>query len=147
MFECKFRETKTLLCIFFLPQAACNCYALLPRCSRSGSGDKQQLCPWNIQWNKVLCTIHKLLDNAYENFESGMLCRIILFFIWIYWNSKLWSSFTNFTSFTPVANKPSQDSENESLPLGDVPATEPDRTHTLITRLNSLLHLLSGMMR
>ncbi|RMX60876.1 hypothetical protein pdam_00003473 [Pocillopora damicornis] len=97
-------------------KAACNCYALLPRCSRSGSGDKQQLCPWNIQWNKVLCTIHKLLDSAYENVE-------------------------------PVANKPSQDSENESLPLGDVPATEPDRTHTLVIRLNSLLHLLSGMIR
>ena len=141
------KRIKNITVYLFLSQAACSCYALLPRCSRSGSGDKQQLCPWNIQWNKVLCTIRKLLDSAYENVEPGMLFRIILFFILIYRNSKLRSSFTNFTSFTPVANKPSQDSENESLPLGDVPATEPDQTHTLITRLNSLLHLLSGMIR
>lgn len=97
-------------------KAACNCYALLPRCNRSGSNDKRQLCPWNTQWNKVLCTIHQLLDNAYENVE-------------------------------PVVSRPSQDSKDESLPLGDVPPSEPDRTHTLITRLNSLLYLLSTMMR
>ena len=55
-----------------LLQAACHCYALLPRCSRSGSGEKRQTCAWEAQWRKVLYTIHKLLDAAYENVEPGM---------------------------------------------------------------------------
>ncbi|KAL9965706.1 hypothetical protein ACROYT_G029546 [Oculina patagonica] len=100
-------------------KAACHCYALLPRCSRSGSSDNKQVCAWEVQWNKVLCTIHKLLDAAYENVE-------------------------------PVASRPSQESfsESETLPLADeLPQVEPDRTHTLITRCNTLLYCLSAMIR
>ena len=62
-----------LVRVFCLSQSACHCYALLPRCNRSGNSGKKQACPWETQWNKVLYTIHKLLDAAYENVEPGVL--------------------------------------------------------------------------
>jgi len=100
-------------------KAACQCYALLPKCSRSGSSEKKQVCAWEVQWKKVICTIHKLLDAAYGSVE-------------------------------PVVSRPTQQStsESETLPLADeLPLVEPDRTHSLVTRCNTLLYCLSSMIR
>lgn len=72
------QKDSTVLCLSWL-QAACHCYALLPRCSRSGASGKKQACPWEAQWNKVLDTIHNLLDAAYENVELGLWNKSFFF--------------------------------------------------------------------
>lgn len=56
----------------FLWKNACGCFALLPRCSRNASSGKNSVCPWQEQWNKILHTIHLLLDIAYEHAEAGL---------------------------------------------------------------------------
>ncbi|XP_068685808.1 proline-, glutamic acid- and leucine-rich protein 1-like [Montipora foliosa] len=99
-------------------KSACRCFALLPRCNRSVTGGNNPVCPWEVQWNKVINTIHKLLDTAYENAE-------------------------------PDASRPSgkSSSQPETLSLGEIPCTEPGRTYTLVSRINSLLNCLSAMIR
>lgn len=60
-------------CFFvFLWKNACGCFALLPRCSRNASSGKNSVSPWREQWNKILHTIHLLLDIAYEHAEAGL---------------------------------------------------------------------------
>lgn len=56
----------------FLWKNACGCFALLPRCSRNAGSGKNPVCPWQEQWNKILHTIHLLLDIAYEHAEAGL---------------------------------------------------------------------------
>ncbi|KAK2566628.1 hypothetical protein P5673_009275, partial [Acropora cervicornis] len=108
--------------IIKLKASCCPCLVRLvkkqERCSRNASSGKNSVCPWQEQWNKILHTIHLLLDIAYEHAEAAVL--------------------------RPSGKAVSQP---EVLPLGDIPHAEPGRTYTLITRCNSLLTCLSTMIR
>ncbi|CAH3023670.1 unnamed protein product [Porites evermanni] len=97
---------------------SCHCYAVLPRCSQSSSSGKRQLCPWGTQWNKIVSTIHKLLDAAYENVEP-----------------------------VSSDSSQESTQESETLLLGEIPQVEPGRTYTLVTRCMTLLQCLSVMIR
>ena len=54
-------------------QAACYCFAILPRCGGEGGGGNKRAANWEMHWKKILGTIHSLLTAAYENLHSGEL--------------------------------------------------------------------------
>ena len=57
--------------VFSLYQAACKCYALLPRIGGGGTGGAKHIEAWDQYCDKLLHTGHGVLEQLYQDVHRG----------------------------------------------------------------------------